>query len=134
MVYNTDVSKNKFDKNQIKQIRFDWLKNRTNSQSKLISLLSFGFSLLSLRHFKSIMADDRLATINENELGELLNNVDSGKTDENKMNCELMLTYDNPALRQTGSRNLTGQKTLPTIWGTYMKLVTKYQMSAINSC
>jgi hypothetical protein len=40
----------------------------------------------------------------------------------NKMNCELMLTYDTPALRQTGSRNLTGQKTLPTIWGTYMKL------------
>jgi hypothetical protein len=33
-----------------------------------------------------------------------------------------MLTYDTPALRQTGSRNLTGQKTLPTIWGTYMKL------------
>jgi hypothetical protein len=52
----------------------------------------------------------------------------------NKMNCELMLTYDTPALRKTGSRNLTGQKTLPTIWGTYMKLVTKYQISAINSC
>ena len=50
------------------------------------------------------------------------------------MNCELMLTYDTPALRQTGSRNLTGQKTLSTIWGTYMKLVTKYQISAINSC
>jgi hypothetical protein len=45
-----------------------------------------------------------------------------------------MLTYDTPALRQTGSRNLTGQKTLPTIWGTYMKLVTKYQISGINSC
>ena len=62
----------------------------------------------------------------------------------NKMNCELMLTYDNPAYmfnvyknqpsRQTGSRNVTGPKTLPTIWGTYMKLVTKYQISAINSC
>jgi hypothetical protein len=39
-----------------------------------------------------------------------------------------------PALQQTGSRNLTGQKTLPTIWHTYMKLVTKYQISAINSC
>ena len=50
------------------------------------------------------------------------------------MNCELMLTYDTPALRQTGSRNLTGQKMLPTIWGTCMKLVTKYQISAINSC
>ena len=52
----------------------------------------------------------------------------------NKMNCELMLTYDTLALRQTESMNLTGQKTLPTIWGTYMKLVTKYQISAINSC
>jgi hypothetical protein len=27
-----------------------------------------------------------------------------------------------------------GSKMLPTIWGTYMKLVTKYQISAINSC
>ena len=26
----------------------------------------------------------------------------------NKMNCELMLTHDTTALRQTGSRNLTG--------------------------
>ena len=50
------------------------------------------------------------------------------------MNFELMLTYNTPALRQTGSRNPTGQKTLPTIWGTYMTLVTKYQISAINSC
>jgi hypothetical protein len=31
------------------------------------------------------------------------------------------------------SRNLTGPKTLPKIWGAYMKLVTKYQISAINS-
>jgi hypothetical protein len=54
--------------------------------------------------------------------------------DKNKMNCELMLTYDTPALRQTGIKNLTGQKTLATIWGTYMKLVTKYPISAINSC
>ena len=50
----------------------------------------------------------------------------------NKMNCELMLTYDTPALWQTGNKNLTGQKTLPTIWGTYMKLVTKYKISAIK--
>ena len=35
--------------------------------------------------------------------------------------------------RQTGSRNLMGPKTLPTIWYTYMTLVTKYQISAINS-
>jgi hypothetical protein len=55
-----------------------------------------------------------------------------------------MLTYDTPAYmfnvyknqlsRQTGSRNLRGPKTLPTIWHTYMKLVTKYKISAINSC
>ena len=55
-------------------------------------------------------------------------------TENNKMNCELMLTYDTPALRQSGSKNQTGQEMLPTIWGTYMKLVTKYQISAINSC
>jgi hypothetical protein len=36
--------------------------------------------------------------------------------------------------RQTGSRNMMGPKTLPTIWGTYMKLVIKYQISALNSC
>jgi hypothetical protein len=36
--------------------------------------------------------------------------------------------------QQTGSRNLMGPKTLPTIWGTYMELVTKYQISATNSC
>ena len=64
----------------------------------------------------------------------------------NKMNCELMLTYDTPAYmymfnvyknqpsRQTGSRNLMGPKPLTTIWGTYMKLMTKYQIPVINSC
>ena len=30
------------------------------------------------------------------------------------MNCELMLTYDTPAPRQKGSRNVTGPKRLPT--------------------
>jgi hypothetical protein len=40
----------------------------------------------------------------------------------------------NQLSRQTGSRNLTGPKTLPTIWGTDMKLVTKYQIPVINSC
>ena len=54
-----------------------------------------------------------------------------------------MLTYDTPAYmfnvyknqpsQQTGSRNLMDPKTLPTIWGTYMKLVTKYQIPVINS-
>jgi hypothetical protein len=43
----------------------------------------------------------------------------------NKMNCELMLTYDTPSYmfnvyknqlsRQTGSRNLTGPKTFPVV-------------------
>jgi hypothetical protein len=46
----------------------------------------------------------------------------------------MLNVYKSQLSRQTGSRNLTGQKTLPTIWGTYMKLVTKYQISAINSC
>jgi hypothetical protein len=41
--------------------------------------------------------------------------------------------YKDQLSRQTGSRNLTGPKTLPTIWYTYMMLVTKYQISAINS-
>jgi hypothetical protein len=34
--------------------------------------------------------------------------------------------------RQTGSRNLMGPKRLPTIWHTYMKLVTKYQISPLH--
>ena len=42
--------------------------------------------------------------------------------------------HKNQQSRQTGSRNLMDAKTLLTIWGTYMKLVTKYQISAINSC
>ena len=41
--------------------------------------------------------------------------------------------YRNQLSQQTGSRNLMGPKTLPTIWYTYMMLVTKYQISAINS-
>jgi hypothetical protein len=46
--------------------------------------------------------------------------------------CAYMLNvYKSQLSRQTGSRNLTGQKTLPTKWGTYMKLVMKYQISAI---
>jgi hypothetical protein len=42
--------------------------------------------------------------------------------------------YTNQQSRQTGNRNPIGWKTLPTIWGTYMKLVAKYQISVINSC
>jgi hypothetical protein len=42
--------------------------------------------------------------------------------------CAYMFNvYRNQLSRQTGSRNLTGPKTLPTIWYTYMMLVTKYQ-------
>jgi hypothetical protein len=44
----------------------------------------------------------------------------------------MLNVYKNQQNRQTGSRNLMGPKTLPMIWGTYMKLVTKYQISAIN--
>ena len=46
----------------------------------------------------------------------------------------MLNVYKNQQNRQTGSRNLMGPKTLPTIWGTYMKLVTKYQIPVINSC
>ena len=49
--------------------------------------------------------------------------------------CAYMFNvYKNQLSRQTGSRNLTGPKTLPTIWHTYMKLVTKYQIPVINTC
>jgi hypothetical protein len=41
--------------------------------------------------------------------------------------------YKNQLSRQTGSRNLTGPKTLPRIWYTDMTLVTKYEISTINS-
>ena len=42
--------------------------------------------------------------------------------------------YNNKQSRKTGSRNPKCPKTLPTIWGTYIKPVTKYKISAINSC
>ena len=57
------------------------------------------------------------------------------KCDEKCAYTKCMLNvYKNQQNRQTGSRNLMGPKTLPTIWHTYMKLVTKYHISAINSC
>jgi hypothetical protein len=37
----------------------------------------------------------------------------------------MLNVYKNQQNRQTGSRNLMSPKTLPTIWGTYTKLVTK---------
>ena len=46
----------------------------------------------------------------------------------------MLNVYKNQLSRQTGSRNLMDPKMLPTIWGTYMTLVTKYQISVINSC
>jgi hypothetical protein len=45
----------------------------------------------------------------------------------------MLNVYKNQQNRQTGSSKLMGPKTLLTIWGTYMKIVTKYQISAINS-
>ena len=49
--------------------------------------------------------------------------------------CAYMFNVDkNQLSRQTGSRNLMVPKTLPTIRHTYAKLVTKYQISAIDSC
>jgi hypothetical protein len=48
--------------------------------------------------------------------------------------CAYMFNvYKDQLSRQTGSRNLTGPKTVQTIWYTYMMLVTKYQISPINS-
>jgi hypothetical protein len=38
----------------------------------------------------------------------------------------MFIVYEDQLSRQTGSRNLTGPKTLPTIWYTYMMFVTKY--------
>ena len=49
-------------------------------------------------------------------------------------NVHMFNVYKNQLSRQTGSRNLMGPKTFPTIWHTYINLVTKYQISAINSC
>jgi hypothetical protein len=44
--------------------------------------------------------------------------------------CAYMFNvYKNQLGLQTGSRNLTGSKTLPTIWYTYITLVTIYQIS-----
>ena len=55
----------------------------------------------------------------------------SEKCDEK---CAYMFNvHKNQLSRKTGSRNLTDPQTLPTIWHTYMTLVTKYQISAINS-
>jgi hypothetical protein len=58
-----------------------------------------------------------------------------GKCFLTREKCAYMFNvYKNQLSRQTGSRNLTGPKTLPTLWHTYMKLVTKYQIPVIKSC
>jgi hypothetical protein len=46
-------------------------------------------------------------------------------------NVHMFNVYKKQLGRQTGSRNLTGPKTLPTIWHPYMKLVTKYQIPVL---
>jgi hypothetical protein len=46
----------------------------------------------------------------------------------------MLNVYKNQQNRQTESMNLMGPKTFPTILGTYMKLVTKYQITVIKSC
>ena len=58
------------------------------------------FNVLQLKEFLTFSVKDISI-----KLFHLYQNID------NKMNYELMLTYDTPALRQTGSRNLTGKKT-----------------------
>jgi hypothetical protein len=55
------------------------------------------------------------------------------KCDEKCAYMYMFNVYKNQLSWQTGSRNLMGPKTLPTIWGTYMQLVTKYQISVINT-
>jgi hypothetical protein len=62
-----------------------------------------------------------------------MNNYTSAPRRGRGVYCYMFNVYKNQLSRQTGSRNLTGPKKLPTIWYTYMTLVTKYQISAINS-
>ena len=48
----------------------------------------------------------------------------------------MLNVFKNQQSRQTGSRNLMGPKTLPTIWGTYMymKLPTIWYTQLYNAC
>ena len=52
---------------------------------------------------------------------------------KNEHICSMCIKINKVSKREVGIW-WTNPKTLPTIWGTYMKLVTKYQISAINSC
>jgi hypothetical protein len=48
--------------------------------------------------------------------------------------CAYMLNvYKNQQTRQTASRTLIGPKTLPTIWGTYMKLLIVAEKNATKN-
>ena len=47
--------------------------------------------------------------------------------------CSMCIKTNKVGKQEVQCRNLTGPKTLPIIWYTYMMLVTKYQISAINS-
>jgi hypothetical protein len=53
---------------------------------------------------------------------------------EVSISSQFILFLHNIKIKRVGSRNLTGPKTLPTIWHTYMKLVIKYQIPVINGC
>jgi hypothetical protein len=63
-----------------------------------------------------------------------LSSIFAEKNATKNVHCHMLNVYKSQLSRQTGSRNLTGQKTLPTKRGTYLKLVMKYQISAINIC
>ena len=109
----------------------------------ILSLMPF-YRVVSLSHISVELHSysDNVYNRNSSQLIDMRNS--KNQLNKNKKNRELMLTYDTPAYMfnvyknqpslQIGSRNLMDPKTLPTIWGTYMKLVTKYQISAINSC
>jgi hypothetical protein len=77
---------------------------------------------------KSKHSEDLIRNIN--------NTVSISRLEEHMMFRVMVLEWHpviTLASKRTGSRNLTCPKTLPTIWHTYMTLVTKYQISAINS-
>ena len=126
---NTSVTCSNIPSNLIFTTKF-------NDSSILITIISWDYLNLSLanEYVGDITIPTQVIKYNQFFSMWIIQSDCSIQIKLNKMNCELMLTYDTPALWQTGSRNLTDQKTLPTIWGTYMKLVTKYQISAINSC
>ena len=48
-------------------------------------------------------------------------------------NWPIVMDFGGSGLIYMRESTIFKKKTLPTIWGTYMKLVTKYQISAINS-